>query len=223
MESDSTSTTGAASLRRAVREGDLAAARALIASDSSLARTESTRGGSLILEAHERDYTELADFLLSARDGGSLVSLDVHEAAALGRPAALKHVFTNDVTAIESNGPAGFQPLHRAAFRGHAESTALLLEMGADPQARADNGPRATPLECAVAGAARFGADTTFGEVVRLLLAAGADPDAPSQAGVSAREDASRRGLDALFVRAEEVPPPEGSAADGTPFEARPS
>lgn len=190
---------GALALRRAVRQGDLFTARALVAADSTLARTSSERGGSLVLEAYERGAPELAELLLEARDGGALVGMDVHEAAALGRPRALEHALTEDMTAFEDVGPGGFAPLHRAAYQGHAEAAALLLQMGADAVAPADNRARTSPLESAVAGAGRLGATDGHREIVRLLVAAGADPDAATADEISLRESAARAGTADLF------------------------
>ncbi|MEO1696168.1 MAG: ankyrin repeat domain-containing protein [Planctomycetota bacterium] len=211
-----------ASLRRAVRDGDLAAAAALLEVDATLARTGSERGGSLVLEASERGHDGLADALLRARDGGSMVGMDVHEAAALGRPAALRHALTEDMTAFEDVGPSGFLPLHRAAYGGHLEATTLLLEMGADPASPAANPARTSPLESVVAGAATHGPGAAFEAVARLLVAAGADPDAPLTSGSTVREVAARHGFEPLFEEPTEDGAEEASAAPGAQDPSRP-
>jgi uncharacterized protein len=73
-----------------------------------------------------------------------------------------------------------------AAYHGHAELVAMLLERGAEADRANDRGQ--TPL----AGAVFKGAE----EVVRALLAAGADPDLGSP---SARETARMFGREDLL------------------------
>ena len=207
-------------LRRAVRRCDVEAARAVLAASPELAAAPSRSGGSLALEAYEREAPELADLILRARDGGAMVGLDVHEAAAMGRPAALKHALTEDMLGFEEVGPAGFLPLHRAAYQGHADAARLLLEFGADPGQPAENAARPTPLHSAVAGMARAlsrsspgappaegpaasgGAPTPDGRglaaraaIVEMLVRSGADPDAEMEGGWTPRSAAERDGL----------------------------
>ena len=75
-----------------------------------------------------------------------------------------------------------------AAYHGHADAVAVLLERRADPDRRNDRGQ--SPL----AGAVFKGED----EVVALLLGAGADPDAGQP---SARATAAMFGRADLFAR----------------------
>lgn len=181
-------------LRAAVRSGDLETCRALLEADRSLARTTSLRGGSLALEAHERELAEIADLFFDARGDG--LDLDVHEAASLGRPNGVRHVLTSDPMAMDEVGPAGFYPLHRAAYRGHVDAALFLLEAGADPRAAAQNASNLTPLHSAVAGMARLGTGPRGLEVVKLLVAAGGDVDATMEGGWSVRDAAARDGLE---------------------------
>lgn len=129
-------------LRRAVRRGDLEVARTLLEVDPSMGRATSLSGGSLLLEAAEREHDELATLFLSTRDRTGGEDLDLHEACALGRPGAARRAITDDPLAAEAVGPAGFLPLHRAAFRGDADCVMLLLETGADASATSENAGR---------------------------------------------------------------------------------
>jgi ankyrin repeat protein len=170
-------------LRRAVRHGVVDVARTLLEVDPSLGRASSASGGSLLLEAVEREHDEIASLLLTARERTGGEHLDLHESCALGRPGAVRRAITDDPLAAETVGPAGFLPLHRAAFRGDAESVMLLLETGAEAGAASENAARLTPLHSAVAGHARARSDSDHAAVVRALLAGGADPTTEMNGG----------------------------------------
>ena len=83
------------------------------------------------------------------------------------------------------------QPLHAAVATRNVKTTELLLEEGADPNARQQAGY--TPLM----GAAGAGRD----DLVNLLLARGADPAAVSEDGKTAAALAREHGHEALAVR----------------------
>lgn len=170
-------------LRRAVRRGDVEVARTLLEVDPSLGRASSASGGSLLLEAVEREHDEVASLFLSTRERTGGEDLDLHESCALGRPGAVRRAITDDPLAAETVGPAGFLPLHRAAFRGDADSVLLLLETGADAGAASENAARLTPLHSAVAGHGRARSDSDHAAVIRALLAGGADPTAEMDGG----------------------------------------
>ena len=187
-------------LRRAVRRGDLEAARAILDVEPRFSYAVSMGDGSLLLEAQEREHTAVAELFLTtrARSGGE--DLDIHEACALRRPGAVRRAITDDPLAYESAGPAGFLPLHRAAFAGDPESVLLLLETGADASARSQNGARLTPLHSAVAGAARSDRHDAYREVVRLLLLGGADLTATMEGDWTPLAAAERDGVAALLA-----------------------
>lgn len=187
-------------LRRAVRRGDLEVARTLIEVDPSLARESSAGGGSLLLEAAEREHDALVDLLLRTRERTGGEDLDVHEACALGRPGAVRRAVTDDPLAAEAVGPAGFLPLHRAAFRGDPDSVLLLLETGADANVRSENAARLCPLHSAVAGLGRAREGSDHVAAVRALLAGGADPAATMDGGWTAAAAARRSESEALLA-----------------------
>ncbi len=198
-----------------MRAGDLEACRTLLGEDPSLVRTTSTGGGSLALEAHEREQSEIADLLFSARGDG--LDMDVHEAASLGRPNGVRNALTADPLSMDEVGPAGFFPVHRAAYGGHVDALVFLLEAGADPCVAAENASAPTPLHSAIAGMANTGTDRRGLEVLRLLLASGADPCATMAGGWTPGSAAERAGLDeaaALLDAAaarNAAAPPEGT------------
>jgi ankyrin repeat protein len=85
-------------------------------------------------------------------------------ASAAGDASRLRDLLTDDAGLVRERTPEGATGLHLAA--GHAEAVRLLIEHGADPNAR-DLGDNASPLHLA---AARGNLDS-----VRTLLDAGAD------------------------------------------------
>lgn len=185
-------------LRRAVRRGDVEVARTLLEVDPAMGRASALQEGSLLLEAAEREHDELAELILAtrARTGGE--DLDLHEACALGRPGAVRRAITDDPLAAETTGPAGFLPLHRAAFRGDADSVMLLLETGADAGTPSENAARLSPLHSAVAGHGRARPGSDHAAVIRALLAGGADPTAQMAGGWTPLAAATKASAPAL-------------------------
>ena len=200
-------------LQEAVRRGDTSACAALLGAEPDLCRAPSARGGSLLLEAFEREHTQIAELFLKARDDRGITELDVHEAASMGRAGIVQKRLTDDPLVFEEAGPAGFLPLHRAAFRGHTDAVTMLLEMGADPNARARNGAALTAVDSAAAGAVRFGLQAgEFAEVARRLVAAGGDPSLEAEGNPSALTTAEAGGVAEIFKAA-----PVSHDGDGAP------
>lgn len=142
--------------------------------------------------------------------------LDVLEAAAIGDVERLRALLDEDPSLANAWSDDGFTPLHYAAFFGQPEAAKLLIERGADLEARSTNREfalDAAPLHSAVAARERgtievlldAGADvnavqhggftplleaaqTGQAEVVELLLERGADPDAKLDDGRTATD-----------------------------------
>ena len=113
---------------------------------------------------------------------------DGFEAAALGDRERLEALLDGDPALLGARSPDGFTVLHLAAFFGHGPLVQWLLERGADPGPVAENPMRVQPLHSAVAA--------RNGDAVRALLAAGADPDARQQRGITALHAAAVHGDD---------------------------
>jgi ankyrin repeat protein len=95
-------------------------------------------------------------------------ALDLFGALALGDEETAARLLTENPDIIEPGG-ASAGGLHLIAKRGDAPAACWLLEHGADPNARWDHwDAEVTPLPLAAAQG--------HIELVRLLLAAGADP-----------------------------------------------
>jgi uncharacterized protein len=118
--------------------------------------------------------------------------LDVFGASALGRTERLRELLDADPDLASAFAPDGFHPLGLAAFFGHPDAAALLIERGSDVHAPSRNDFGVTPLHsaCAVGDAA----------TVRLLLERGADPNVPQPSGFTPL-DAARGQSDAELER----------------------
>ena len=138
-------------------------------------------GASPPMQALYEGDREGAERLLAERG-----QVDVFEAAAFGRVERLRELVDSDPGLATAFSPDGFTALHLAAFFAHPEAAALLLERGADATGRARNAMAVEPLHSAAA------ADQT--EISRMLLDAGADPDAVQEGGFAPLHAAAHNG-----------------------------
>ena len=125
-----------------------------------------------LLQALYRGQRDRVDELLDADP-----ELDVFEAAALGRTERLRELLDADPAGANAWAEDGFQPLGLASFFGHADAARLLVERGAIVNSASRNEMKVMPLHSAAAAgdpAARY-------EIAKLLLEAGADPNARQQ------------------------------------------
>jgi ankyrin repeat protein len=163
----------------AVRAGDDKGLRALLRRQPGLA-SERRAGVSLLMAALYQHRRDLADIVLGARP-----ELDVFEAAALGEREIIVELLRAG-GAVSQRSPDGYTALHLAAYFAHPTMVDRLLRRGADVDAVADNDTRVCPLHSAVAGGSR--------DAVRVLLAAGADPNARQHGGWTALHATAQRG-----------------------------
>ena len=99
----------------------------------------------------------------------------------------LPHLDEPNVT-VATRGIDDDTPLHLAALRGDTETISLLIEAGAEIDAKGDLS--VTPLYQAVMEG--------HAQAAALLLAAGADPDAMNELDATPRQRATRGGDPAL-------------------------
>ena len=176
-------------LLAAIEAGDIEAARAAVASDPALARARDGQGVSVIQHAVYRRRPEILEALLSADP-----ELDVFEAALLGDLVQLAARLEEQPGRLSAHSADGFTPLHLAAFAGQPDTTAALLERGADTAARTTNAMANQPLH-----AAAVAADAAArSECSRLLLEAGADATATQAGGYTPLHAAAQLGDDVL-------------------------
>ena len=152
---------GFTALLFAARQGDLASARLLLAAGADPNDAAPSGASALVVAAHS-GHGELAAWLL-------------------------------EQGADPNAADAGYAPLHAAVLRGDAELVSALLDHGAHPNARLAQGtPHARygklyALEMRLADATPFflAAKYGFADVMRRLAAAGADPRAGLEGGVT--------------------------------------
>ena len=191
-------------LLAAVRGRDRAAAAAALDRDPSLVTARTASGETPVLLAI---YHRAPDVLTLLRARGA--TLDVFEAAAAGDVDRVRALLDADPTLVTAHAPDGWTPLHLAGHFRHTAMVDVLLARGVDVNATSRNGHANAPLHAAAAGragaalmrrlldaGARVNARQSGGhtplheaalggdaEVVRLLLAAGADPETGNHEG----------------------------------------
>lgn len=171
-----------------VKNGDLDALKALLAADPAQASARNEQGLSLLMFARYQFKMDAVEAILAAG-----VSLDIFEAAALGKVGRLRALLDVDAAAANSFSPDGMTPLGLACFFGQPEAARLLLSRGADVNAASRNPMKVAPIHAAVAG--------KNAEVIDLILSSGADVNAKQQQGWTAIHSAAMHGDLALLEK----------------------
>jgi uncharacterized protein len=176
----------AKNLMEAIRAGDVAAVDRLLSTEPGLLDLKAQNGSSVLLLAAYYGHPELAEVF--ARHGAKP---DVFEASALGDLQTVRRLVNAERSLVNAFAADGFYPLGLAAFFGHRAIVEFLLERGADVSLAARNAQKVTAMH---AGASRGGA-----EIVKMLLGAGADPNARQHGGYVPLHSAAANG-DAAVV-----------------------
>ena len=189
-----------------VRAGDVSRLQALLATNPGLANVRNNRGHSPVLIAQYHRRPEAVAALLAA---GPV--LDIFDAASVGRTERVAELLDRDPILVNVYSSDGFYPLGLAAFFAYPDTVRLLLSRGADVAQVARNPMKVQPLHAAAAGrsfeAVKLLVDAGApvngkqekgwaplheavrqgnAELVRYLLAHGADPKLQNDEGTSA-------------------------------------
>ena len=189
-----------------VRAGDVSRLQALLATNPGLANVRNDRGHSPVLIAQYHRRPEAVAALLAAGP-----DLDIFDAASVGRTERVAELLDRDPSLVNAYSSDGFYPLGLAAFFAHPDTVRLLLSRGADVAQVARNPMKVQPLHAAAAGrsfeAVKLLVDAGApvngrqekgwaplheavrqgnAELVRYLLAHGADPKLQNDEGTSA-------------------------------------
>ncbi len=165
----------------AVRAGNAPVVKQMLASKPELAAARNDAGVSALLVAVYHGQNDIAELLLKQAPG-----LDIFEAAAVGDAKRVGELLASDSSLRNAYSADGWTPLHLAAFFGREQAALALVEKGANLQALSTNENRNTPLHAAVANHQT--------NLVRMLLAGGADVDAKTGAGWTALHTAAFNG-----------------------------
>lgn len=158
----------------AVKRGDLGTVERMLQRDRSHLGAADEHGTSVLLLAYYHGHPEVAAALLAHGP-----ELSIYEASAVGDAARIREVAATERALIDTYASDGFTALGLAAFFKRPDAVRALVELGADPHL-ASRPAGFTPLHSAVADDAG-GADAK--DIARMLLRAGADPNAQSASG----------------------------------------
>ena len=185
MEGAEASADSTKKLIAAIRAGDRSELEALLRAEPELLHFTAPNGSSVMLLSAYFSHPELAEVF---RKHGA--KADVFEACALGDLETVRKLIGADRALVNAFAADGFYPLGLAAFFGHRTIVEFLLKNGADVKTAARNAQRVTALHGAVA---RRDAD-----IAKLLLDAGADPNARQERGFAPLHDAAANGISPL-------------------------
>jgi ankyrin repeat protein len=168
-------------LFEAIEAGDAGSVGSMVSAEPGLASARDAQGVSALMRARYRSDPVLIDAVM-----GGDPDLDVFDAASIADVDRLRQLLDTDPSLAAAFSGDGFTALHFPAFFGGVEPARLLIERGADVDARGRGWMTGTPLNSAAAG--------RHAGVARLLLDAGADPDARQASGWTPLHSAAHNG-----------------------------
>ena len=129
-------------------------------------------------------YHQKADIAKALADAAG--SIDIFEAAALGRVDRIKQLLRENPALASSYSPDGFPVVGLASFFGHLDAARTLIAAGANIHAAATNSLKVQAIHAAVA--------SRNIDIVRAVLEAGADPSLKNDEGKTAISLAREKG-----------------------------
>ena len=166
---------------QAVRARDVAAVKRMLAADPSLANGATLRA--LFVGIDGEGFLEPAKNEVLQAIVAADPQLDLFDAAAVGTAEDVARLLREDASGARAWHPVGWTALHIAAFAGNSGAAKVLLDAGAEIDARAKTRFRNTPLHAAML-TGQYG-------TAKLLLDRGADVHDPQAEGFAAIHEAA--------------------------------
>lgn len=157
-------------LEEAIGKRDGAAALATLEQDPGQCEKATSAGVSMLMWALYHELPEVASAIRAKRP-----AVTFFEAAAMGELAAVREAVASEPALVDGYAPDGFTVLGLAIFFRQPAVARYLIEAGADVNLPARNARKVAPIHAACA---RLDL-----EILRLLLARGANPDAAQEGG----------------------------------------
>lgn len=150
----------------AVKINNLDRVTELLGQDATLVNASNSKGETAVLMAAYYRANEIRELLV---DKGA--QLTIFEACAVGHTGRVKELLNQSPDLIHSFSTDGYTPLGLAAHFGNEETALLLLEYGADVNARSSDGNlNNMAIHAAIAG--------NYEHIVELLISHGANINA---------------------------------------------
>ncbi len=159
----------------AIQRGDAGRITELLDADPDQINALDADGNSALLVATYAGRREIFELFLQRGAG-----VNLFEASALGLKERVVGHVERDPSLISTYSHDGWTPLHLAAFFGHRETAGVLLDRGADVNARSRNlkfGQENTPLHAAAANSQT--------KTAELLIDRGAEINARDGSGIT--------------------------------------
>jgi hypothetical protein len=178
-----------------IQRGATAEVADAVAADTALLSWRDANGVSALMWSIYSGQPLIRDFFLSEKTQTG-DPLDFFEASAVGDVAQLEKTSGDIASLVVEHSGDGWTPLHLAAAFGSPEAVRWLLDHGAPVDVVSNNAQRNHPLHAALA----LGRNP---DTIRMLLEAGADPNARQAGGYTAifsAAAANRRDLAELLI-----------------------